>query len=132
MQILIVLLIVLAIVLYLIYKIKKTYSKKELIIFSVFIVFVIIASVLYNSKEESKIPQAFKDKYLKDKNIEILKLSIHEVGIEVLSSDRSIYNFSYIIKKGSDEYVCQVKNIHVEIIEDEYIFDEIKEKCRKK
>ena len=132
MQILIVLLIVLTIILYLIYKIKKTFSKKELSITAVIIVLIIIASIFYNKTQDDKLPQAFKAKYLKDKNIEILKLSIDEVGVEDLSSNRSVYDFSYIIQKDTYEYVCLIKNIKVQIIEDEYIFDEINEKCRKK
>ncbi|MBU3015362.1 hypothetical protein KO488_11380 [Poseidonibacter lekithochrous] len=132
MQILIFSLVILAILTYLIYKIKKSITQKDIIIFFV-AVGLIIAFIVYNSKvQEEKLPNVFKENYLQEKNIEILKLSSTQVNFEVLSSTRSIYDFIYIIKKGNQEYVCEAKNVEVLLIEDEYVIKEYKEECKLK
>ena len=132
MQILIFSLVILAILTYLIYKIKKSIKQKDIIIFFV-AVGLIIAAIVYNSKvQEEKLPNVFKENYLQEKNIEILKLSSTQVNFEVLSSTRSIYDFIYIIKKDNQEYVCEAKNVEVLLIEDEYVIKKYKEECKLK
>ena len=134
MQILLFSLVILAIIIYIVYKIKNSFTKKELIGFIV-IIFIIIASSIYLTKQNgNKLPNAFKQYYLKHKNIEVLKLSFSQQNVEMLSSNKSnsIYNFDYIISKDGKEFVCHAKNIQVIKIEDEYIFNNFKEECKLK
>ena len=130
MQILIFSLLIIALILFLIYKIKKSFTKKELISFSSIIVLIIVASIYFNKQNQDSLPKAFKQYYLEHKNIEILKLSFSQQNVEVLSSSKSIYNIDYIISKDTKEYVCQAKDIEVIKIEDEYIFNNFKEECK--
>ncbi len=113
-----------------IYKIKSSFSKKELLTFLLIVVTIIASIIYFNNKEDNKLPQTFKDKYLKDKNIEVLKLSITQTNIQVLTNAKLIFDLVYIIKKDNKEYVCEAKNVEVLTIEDEYIFKEFKEDCK--
>ena len=132
MQVLVASLVILGLLTFIVYKIKKSITKKDIIIFFV-VLALAIAGLVYNNKvQEEKLPNVFKENYLKEKNIEILKLSSTQVNFEVLSSTRSIYDFIYIIKKGNQEYVCEAKNVEVLLIEDEYVIKEYKENCKLK
>jgi len=132
MQILIFSLLIIALVIYVIYKIKKTFTKNEVIIFFV-IVSAIIAGMLYfNDLEENKLPDSFKAYYLKEKQIEIKKLSLNQTNFEVLSNSKETYDFIYIIEKDGKEYVCEAKDVEAQRIEDEYVFKKYKEECRLK
>ena len=132
MQVLVASLVILGLLTFIVYKIKKSITKKDIIIFFV-VLALAIAGLVYNNKvQEEKLPNVFKENYLKEKNIEILKLSSTQVNFEVLSSTRSIYDFIYIIKKGNQEYVCEAKNVEVLLIEDEYVIKEYKENCKVK
>lgn len=130
MQILIVSVLILLIVIFIIYKIRKSYSNKELKIFTFIIVLLCLALIYYNHLEENKMPNAFKENYLEEKKLDIIKLSYNYSALEVLSSNTSRYNFLYIVKKDDKEYVCEAKDVEVQQIEDEYIFKEFKEECR--
>ncbi len=130
MQIIIFSLLILLVIIYMIYKIKSSFSKKELLTFSLIVVTIIASIIYFNNKEDNKLPQTFKDKYLKDKNIEVLKLSITQTNIQVLTNAKLIFDLVYIIKKDNKEYVCEAKNVEVLTIEDEYIFKEFKEDCK--
>jgi len=132
MQIILFSLIILAIVIYIIFKIKKTFTKKDFIIFITGIVFIIVGFIYYNNVQENKLPNAFKINYLQEKNIEIIKLSYTQVNFEVLRSTKFVYDFLYIINKDNKEYVCEAKDVEVQKIEDEFIFKKYKEECRLK
>lgn len=132
MQILIFSLLIIAVIVYFIYKIKKTFTKKELTIFFSVIAIIIAGLVYANNENENKLPDTFKANYLKQKNIEIVKLSIKQTSFEVLSNSKEIYNFIYIINKDGKEFVCEAKNVEAQLIEDEYVFKEYKEECRRK
>ncbi len=132
MQVLVASLIILALLTFIVYKIKKSITKKDIIIFFV-ILGLLIVGLTYNNKiKEEKLPNVFKENYLQEKNIEILKLSSTQVNFEVLSSTRSIYDFIYIIKKDNKEYLCEAKNVEVLLIEDEYVIKDYKEECKLK
>lgn len=132
MQVLVASLVILALLTFIVYKIKKSITKKDIIIFFV-ILGLLIVGLTYNNKiKEEKLPNVFKENYLQEKNIEILKLSSTQVNFEVLSSTRSIYDFIYIIKKDNKEYLCEAKNVEVLLIEDEYVIKDYKEECKLK
>jgi hypothetical protein len=82
--------------------------------------------------QEEKLPNVFKENYLKEHNTEILKLSSTQVNFEVLSSTKAIYDFIYIINRDNKEYVCEAKNVEVLFIEDEYVIKKYKEDCKLK
>lgn len=132
MQILIVSLLVIALVVYLIYKIKKTFTQKEIFGFFTVIAVLIIGMLYYNGIENDKLPNSFKEHYLNEKNLEIIKLSYTQTNMEILSSSKEIYDFVYIIQKDNKEYVCEAKNVEAQRIEDEYVFKKYKEECRLK
>jgi len=132
MQVLVASLVILALLTFIVYKIKKSITKKDIIIFFV-ILGLLIVGLTYNNKiKEEKLPNVFKENYLKEKNIEILKLSSTQVNFEVLSSTKSIYDFIYIIKKDNQEYLCEAKNVEVLLIEDEYVIKDYNEECKLK
>lgn len=132
MQVLVASLVILALITFIVYKIKKSITKKDIIIFLA-VIALIIVGLIYNGKiQEEKLPNVFKENYLKQKNIEILKLSSTQVNFEVLSSTRSIYDFIYIIKKANQEYLCEAKNVEVLLVEDEYVIKEYQEECKLK
>jgi len=132
MQVLVASLVILALLTFIVYKIKKSITKKDIIIFFV-ILGLLIVGLSYNNKiKEEKLPNVFKENYLKEKNIEILKLSSTQVNFEVLSSTKSIYDFIYIIKKDNQEYLCEAKNVEVLLIEDEYVIKDYNEECKLK
>lgn len=132
MQILIFSLLIIALIIYVVYKIKKTFTKKELISFTSIVILLITGAVYLNHLEENKLPNAFKANYLDEKGIKIEKLSINQTSLEVLSSSKQIYDFIYIINKNGKDLVCEAKNVEAQLIEDEYIFKNFKEECRLK
>jgi len=132
MQILIFSLLIIALVVYVIYKVKKTFTQKEIIGFLSLITALIIGMVYFNTIEENRLADSFKAHYLKEKNLDILKLSYNQTNIEVLNSSKQIFDFIYIIKKDDKEYVCEAKDVETQQIEDEYVFKKYKEECRLK
>lgn len=132
MQLVLFSLLILAILTYIILKIKKTFTKKDFIVFFGVIAIIIASIVYYNKAQENKLPNAFKANYLQEKNLEIEKLSFTQVNFEVLRSTKFVYDFLYIVNKDNKEYVCEAKNVEVQKIEDEYIFKKYTEKCRLK
>lgn len=132
MQILIFSLLIVALVIYVVYKIKKTFTKKELIGFVSIVVLVIAGVFYFNNLQENKLPNAFKANYLEERGIKIEKLSINQTSLEVLSSSKQIYDFIYIINKDGKELVCEAKDVEAQLIEDEYVFKDFKEECRTK
>ncbi len=132
MQIIIFSLLIIALILYLIYKIKKSFTKKELTTYALVVVAIIVAIVFSSIEQKNQLPNAFKEYYKAHKNLEVLKLSYSKTNVEVLSSSKNVYKFNYIIKKDSYEYFCEAKNIEVIQVEDEYIFKNFKEECKVK
>ncbi len=130
MRIIIFSIFILAFIFYLGYKIKKSFSKKELIFIGIALVSIIFMSIYLKKEHQNKLPNSFKQEYLKDKNIKILKLSYKQINVQVLSSNDEIYDFVYIIKKNNQEFVCEAKNVEAQLIEDEYVFKPYKEECR--
>ncbi|MBS9782321.1 MAG: hypothetical protein KGV43_00770 [Arcobacter sp.] len=121
---------ILVFIAYLLYKIKQSFSKKELIYISIAILLIIGFSSYLTHKHQNKLPNSFKEDYLKNKNIKILKLSYNQTNVETLSSNKEIYDFIYIIIKNNQEYVCEAKNVSAQLIEDEYVFKPYEEECR--
>lgn len=136
MRILILIVVILILIAFLIYKINKTFGKKELLILITVIVVFTTIGIFTSKSSEEKVPQIFKEKYQKERNIEILKLSYERLNNKNISSSINfIYDFSYIIKKDGKEYVCNAKPIKIKKIEDEYIFenfDKLNEQCNEK
>mgnify|MGYP001055602598 CR=1 FL=1 len=132
MQILIFSLIIIAILIYVIFKIKKSFTQKDIIYFFITLTLIIVSIVYYNKAKEEKLPNVFKANYLQEHNTEILKLSSTQVNFEVLSSTKSIYDFIYIINRDGKDLVCEAKNVEVLLIEDEYVFKKYKEECKLK
>jgi archaellum component FlaF (FlaF/FlaG flagellin family) len=132
MQILIFSLVILAFILYIIYKIKKSFTKKDIIIVIGVFALVFIGFLYYGNAQDNKIPNAFKTKYENEKKQTIKKISFTQNNQQVSSKDTGIYNFIYIINKGDKEYVCEAKKVEVQKIEDEFVFKNYKEECRLK
>lgn len=132
MQILIFSLLIIALIIYVVYKIKKTFTKKELASFVSIVVLLIGGLFYFNHLQENKLPNAFKAYYLDERGIKIEKLSINQTSLEILSSSKQIYDFIYIINKDGKELVCEAKDVEAQLIEDEYVFKNFKEECRLK
>ncbi len=132
MQIIIFSLIIIAILIYVIYKIKKSFTKKEITAFFVIIAVIITGMVYFNHIEEAKLPEAFKSYYKKQKGYEVEKLSIKQTNVQVLSSGDEVYDFVYIIKKDGQEFFCEANDVEAILVEDEYFFKNFNESCKVK
>lgn len=79
------------------------------------------------------LPMLFEYKYESLKKHEIDKLSYKLVNNQnITSDDKFIYDFTYIITKGDQKYLCTSKNVIIEKIQDEFVFtnlNKIKEEC---
>ncbi len=132
MRIIIFSLLIIGFIAYIIYKIKQSFTKKELIFTAIALLSIIIISSYLTNKNHNKLANSFKEEYLKNKNIKIEKISYKQVNVQVLSSSDEIYDFVYIIKKNNQEFVCEAKAVETQLIEDEYVFKPYKEECRRK
>ncbi len=132
MRIIIFTILAIALISFLIYKIKKSFSKKELLTFALVIIAIILASSYLTNKHANKLPNSFKEEYFKRYNTKIQKLSYAQTNVQVLSSTKEIYDFVYIISRNNQNYVCEASNVQAQLIEDEYVFKAFKEKCREK
>ncbi|GGD35037.1 hypothetical protein GCM10012288_06270 [Malaciobacter pacificus] len=130
MQILIFSLLIIALIIYLVYKIKTSFTKKELVTTSVVAVSIVVAILFFSVEKKNQLPNAFKQYYKEHKGLEVLKLSFNQTNVEVLSSSKNIYKFNYLIQKEGQEYFCEAKDVEVIKVEDEYIFKDFKEECR--
>jgi hypothetical protein len=119
-----------------IYKINNRFQKKELFIFLGIITIIVISTLYFIDQNENKVPQLFKTKYEKENNVKIEKLSFERVNNKTLSSDTNfIYNFDFISLKDGSEYICNIKNVKIKKIEDEFIFEnfeKLNKDCKKK
>lgn len=132
MQILIFSLLILLLIVFLVYRVKKRFTNKDLQRLLIVVGVVIAGLFLYDGYLDEKIPNSFKAKYLKDKNIKIDKLTYNKTSVEAVSSNKSNYSFSYIINKDGKDFVCQANDVLVTTIEDEIIVSDFKEKCQEK
>lgn len=133
MQILIFSLIVILLLGYIFYKLNQFYSKKVIVFGTLFIIGIIWLSIYLSNNNEVGINKAFKAKYKKEFGYKIDKLSSNIINKgKNLSLNEYFYKFIYIVKKDNKEFVCEANDIFVQVIEDEYVFKEIKEKCREK
>jgi len=106
-----------------IYKINDRFEKREFIILLVIIFFVTISIIWYEKSDENYLPKIFKEKYEKDKNLQIKSLSSELLNNKVLSSkDRFIYKFTYLINKNDKEFLCTMENVEINRVEKKFIF----------
>ncbi|WP_419770265.1 MAG: hypothetical protein ACNI3C_00280 [Candidatus Marinarcus sp.] len=123
MQIMLGFVLLLFLLAFIIFKVNKTFGKKEILILMSVVILTIIAYLSYNKKEEEFFPNMFKEKYLQTKNIAIQKLSWELLNNKQVSSkDRYIYKFIYIINKSDKTYICTAPKVEINKIGDEYIF----------
>ncbi len=136
MQILVLIAISLIVVSLIIYKINKKFELREFIILILIVIVPIIAGTYILEGVEEKVPKKFQEKYEKDKNVKILKLTYERLNNKNISSKTNfIYNFDYIVKKDGKEFFCSAKKVKIKKIEDEYIFENfanLKENCKAK
>ena len=132
MQIIIFSLIIIAIIVFVIYKVKKSFTKKEIATFFSIITVIIAGLIYYNYVQNERLPKAFKAYYKEQKGYEVKKLSIKQTNVQVLSSSDAIYDFMYIINKNGKYYFCEANNVESILIEDEYYFKNFNESCKVK
>ncbi len=131
MQIFIAIILIIILIASIIYKLNNKFEKKELLILISIIVVVILVFTMYEKNQKNFLPNVFKEKYKKETNIDILKLSSELLNNKVVSSkNHFIYKFTYIIRKNNKEYLCVANNVNINKIQDEYIFDKWIEECK--
>lgn len=133
MQILAVILLALLLVAFLIYKINNKFGVKEILILLLVLIVTVLVTSITLDNQEKKVPNLFKEKYEKDRNKKIDKFSFQRVNNLMLTSKENfIYDFIYTIKENGKDILCEMKNVKIVKIEDEYIFEnfnDIKEEC---
>lgn len=133
MQIMVFALILIAITAFIIYKVNNKFETKEIVILVILIVIGISTTVFLINEQKELVPEIFKTKYEKEKNVTILKLSHERLNNKDLSSNSDfIYKFDYIIQKDDKKFVCTSNDVKIKKIEDEYIFENfnnLNEKC---
>ncbi len=136
MQIMLTFIVIIILLVIGIYKINNRFQKKELFIFLGIIAIIVASTLYFIDQSENKVPQLFKTKYEKENNVKIEKLSFERVNNKTLSSDTNfIYNFDFISQKNGSEYICNIKNVKIKKIEDEFIFENfenLNKDCKKK
>jgi len=133
MQIFIVTLLIICITTFIIYKINGKFEKKEAILLVAVVIVTLLAVTMYLKNKSDYIPNTFKTEYIKQKKIEILKLSSELLNNKNISSKEHFeYKFTYIIKKDNKEYLCVANNVFINKIEDEFVFDKWTEECKLK
>jgi hypothetical protein len=133
MQIIIIIAVLIIEITLILYKVNNQFEKKEFIILLLVIIISTIVMVSYEKNQEEFFPNLFKEKYAKEKNISIEKLTAELLNNKVVSSkDKFIYKFTYIIKKENQEFLCTTTNVEINKIEDNFIFKnfaDLKEEC---
>ncbi|MDD2896963.1 MAG: hypothetical protein PHG81_13180 [Aliarcobacter sp.] len=136
MQIIIAIAVLIIAITLILYRVNNQFEKREFIILLLIIIISSFAYVLYENNQEEFFPNMFKEKYEKEKNISIEKLTAELLNNKVVSSkDKFIYKFTYIIKKENQEFLCTVTNVEINKIEDNFVFKnfaDLKEECLKK
>jgi uncharacterized membrane protein len=133
MQIIIGIAIFIIVITIILYKVNKQFEKREFIILILIIVITLVAYTLYENKQEEFLPNMFKEKYEKEKSIQIKELTFELINNKIVSSKtKFIYKFTYIISKDNKEFLCTVTDVEINKIEDSYIFrnfKDLKEEC---
>lgn len=136
MQIIIGIAILIVIVTIIIYKVNDKFEKREFVIFLLITIFATAGFIFYEKYQENFLPKMFKEKYLKEKNIQIEELNAELLNNKIVSSnDKFIYKFTYIIKKENKEFLCTMKSVEINKIQDDFIFKDfanLKEECIEK
>ncbi|RXK11610.1 hypothetical protein CP965_12630 [Halarcobacter mediterraneus] len=136
MQIMLIAIFFIFLIAYIIYKVNNKFEIKELTILFFIIVLLSILSYMFLEDKKHEVPELFKEKYEKVNNVKIEKFSFERLNNKMVSSKTNfIYNFDYIVKKENKEYICNVKNVKIKKIEDEFIFENfnsLNEKCIQK
>ncbi len=123
MQILLAFLALIILVVYIIFKVNKKFEKKEFVILLLILIAIVAFYLIYEKKQENYFPNLFQEKYLKDKNIAIEKLSYELLNNKNISSKTQfIYKFVYIIKKEDKEFLCTAPKVEINKIGDEFVF----------
>lgn len=114
-------------------KLRKKYSPVQILMGTMFVSIFFTGLIYVFNINEGGIKDAFKSKYKEVYGHKISKLSasIIDKG-KSLGANEYYYKFVYITKKDNKEYVCEANEVFVQLIEDEYVFKEIKEECREK
>jgi len=133
MQIIVFALVLITLVAFIIYKVNNKFETKEIIILVSLIIITVVTTIFLTNKKEELVPKMFKEKYEKEKNVTILKLSYERLNNKNISSKSNfIYKFDYIIEKDGKESVCTANEVSIKKIEDEYIFGDFnsfREEC---
>ena len=136
MQIIIAIAVLIFAITLILYKVNNQFEKKAFMILLLIIIITSLAYVSFEKNQEEFFPNMFKEKYEKEKNIPIEKLSAELLNNKVVSSkDKFIYKFTYIIKKENQEFLCTTTNVEINKIEDNFVFknfSDLKEECLKK
>uniref|UniRef100_UPI0040482443 hypothetical protein n=1 Tax=Aliarcobacter sp. TaxID=2321116 RepID=UPI0040482443 len=118
------------------YKVNNKFEKKEFTILLIIIILSSIAYGIYEKNQEEFFPKMFKEKYSKEKNVEIQGLTAELMNNKVVSSKtRFVYKFTYLVSKDNKEFLCTANNVEINKIEDNYIFknfSDLKEECVEK
>ncbi len=133
MQILIAALVIIVLIAFVIYKIDNKFEKKEAIILVTVIIVSILVFTMYEKNQNQFLPNAFKELYKKQTNLEIQKIASELLNNKYVSSTKHfVYKFTYIINKNNKEYLCVANNVTINKIEDEFVFEKWTEECREK
>lgn len=133
MQIIIAIAVLIIAITLILYRVNSQFEKKEFIILLLIIIISTITYGLYEKNQEEFFPKMFKEKYEKEKNIPIEKLTAELLNNKVVSSKtKFIYKFTYLVKKENKEFLCSMNNVEINKIEDNFIFKnfaDLKEEC---
>lgn len=136
MQIIIAIAILIILITIMLYKVNDRFEKKEFIILLLIIIISTIGFTLYEKSQENFFPKMFKEKYEKEKNVNIEGLTAELLNNKVVSSkDKFIYKFTYLVKKENKEFLCTTSNVEIDKIENNFVFKDfsnLKEECIEK
>lgn len=122
-----------ALVVFILYKVNNQFEKKEFTILLIIISVTVLIYNLYEDKQDNFYPNLFKEHYTNTHQTEIEKLSYKLLNNQQISAkDKFIYNFTYIIRKEKQTYLCEAKNVTISKIEDSYVFEKYEEDCIEK
>jgi hypothetical protein len=136
MQIIIAIAVLIIALTLILYKVNNQFEKREFIILLLIVIISSIGYGLYEKTQEEFFPNMFKEKYLKEKNVEIQGLTAELMNNKVVSSKtKFVYKFTYLVTKNNKEFLCTANNVEINKIEDNYIFknfSDLKEECVEK
>ncbi|RBQ29600.1 hypothetical protein [Aliarcobacter vitoriensis] len=136
MQIIIGIAIFIVIITVILFKVNDRFEKREFIILLIIIFLVTIGTILYEKSKDNYLPNIFKEKYEKDKDIRIESLNYELLNNKVVSSkDKFIYNFTYLITKDDKIFLCTMNNVEINKVQNLFVFKNfanLKEECIEK